>query len=129
MAREYDNILEKLQKQQHGALDEAIEQYTPYVSVIPNDGVSYFETSELPEIISSLTTDHAEDLALPSKEDILIKYPNIDTKILDVVFAKQPNGNVWRLLSVRHDDKRKFSEDDWKAILEAIELGLVEWED
>ena len=62
-------------------------------------------------------------------KEILIQYPDIDPQILAVIFQKQSDGNVWRLLSVRHDDERKISMVDWKAILEAVELGLISWED
>ena len=70
----------------------ATENDTPILS---------FASPEKPEVIHGLTDEEAEFRDLRSKEDILITYPNIDPKILAVVFAEQANGDVWRLLSVR----------------------------
>jgi RNA polymerase sigma-70 factor (ECF subfamily) len=48
-------ILEKLQKQKSGALDEAIEQYTPYVSVIVYNIIGRVMTREdVEEVVSSV---------------------------------------------------------------------------
>jgi RNA polymerase sigma-70 factor (ECF subfamily) len=50
-----DNILEKLKKQKRGALDEAIEQYTPYVSVIVYNIIGRIMTREdIEEVVSSV---------------------------------------------------------------------------
>ena len=96
--------------------------------------VEYFQAKshipiESPEVAGGMTSEWAEILALETRDEIQTRYPEIDTKILDVIFSRQPNGAIWRLLSVRHDDEGTFSEDDWTAILKAIELGLVQWED
>jgi len=74
-------------------------------------------------------TEQSSAAALPTREQILQEYPNIAPKVLDVVFSKQSDGSVLRLLSVRNTDERKFTEEDWAAILEAVELGLVQWGD
>ena len=99
--------------------------------VIPNDPpLSHGTSLESPTI----TTDDSESdyyaaiFAFETRDEILIRFPEIRPEVLDIVFSKH-NEQYWRLLSVSHDDERTFSAGDWKAILEAIELGLVYWED
>ena len=48
-------ILEKLQKQQNGALDEVIEKYTPYISVIIYNIIGHVMNREdVEEVVSSV---------------------------------------------------------------------------
>ena len=86
---------------------------------------------EMPEIVANDDSEavyYAGIFAHETRDEILKRFPEIKPEVLDVVFSRQLNGNVTRLLSVHPDDERKFSKDDWQAILEAIELGIVYWE-
>lgn len=67
--------------------------------------------------------------AAPSDNTGLSDIPDsLDERIRSVIFSEGPHGSE-RLISVSENDKDSYTDAQWQAILDAVELNLVRWEE